>query len=146
MSMRARQAADLHPSAPLWVWDYCLPGTRPPPCCCTGPSVSHFPSLHNPLYFFLFLGCAPEIGVCWGGVALLRTMLLLMHPLCLPNEGQLASGRQTEGGIRVGRGNVPKMSEWDRPLLHLRPLCYHWVLYGCCSIYQYCGGVDLLDC
>lgn len=40
-------------------------------------------------------------------------MLLLMHliPLCLRNEGQLASGRQKEGEIREGRVNGPKMRE-----------------------------------
>lgn len=46
-------------------------------------------------------------------MALLRTMLLLMHliPLCLLNEGQLASGRQTEEEIRDGGANGPMMSK-----------------------------------
>lgn len=47
------------------------------------------------------------------GGGLLGTMLLLMHliPLCLRNEGQLASGRQKEGEIMEGGVNGLKMRE-----------------------------------
>lgn len=83
-----------------------------PPAVTQAPLSVTFPHC-TILCIYFFLGCAPEIGVCWGGVVLLRTMLLLMHliPLCLLNEGQLASGRQTEGEIREGRANGPMLRE-----------------------------------
>lgn len=122
------QAADLHRG----LRDHYLPGTSPPT---PPPSVCHFPSLHNPLYFW---GCAPEIGVCWEGGLLLRTMLLLMHLilLCLLNEGPLASGRQEEGGE----------GEWTRPLLHSRPLYHRRALFMAGAASTGRPGVNLPGC
>lgn len=85
-------------------------GPSLPPAVAQAPLSVTFS--HRTIFFFFFGVCTRDRGVLGrGGVTENNAPFDASHPLCLLNEGQLASGRQTEGEIREERANGPKMRE-----------------------------------